>query len=158
MPNALIAFGILVLLGVVAALVLRKGGSKEERRRAKAIADANGRRHDRLPEDEQQLADAWHEDVQEARTGDLPKYVEPRRPTVRDIARKYRRPAKHSAKRLPKTRSSNPLTGPLPAELERPVMVPANQPKLVDIGGFTESWTRREIADILARGKAGVSR
>ncbi len=157
MPDVLIAFGILLLLGVGVTVVVRKSGSKEERRRAKAIADANGRRHDPLSDEEREHADAIHEIVQEARTGDLPKYVEPRRPTVRDIARKYRRPAKHSAKRLPKTRSSNPLTGPLPQQLEPTVMLPGPPPAW-HLESFTDRWTKDEIAGILAQGRAGASR
>lgn len=157
MPDLLIALGILALLGVGVYVLRAKSSSREERRRAKAIADANGR-HEPLTDEEREHADAIHEIVQEARTGDLPKYVDaPRRPTVREVARKYRRPAKHSAKRLPKTRSSNPLTGPLPPQMEQTVMLPGPPPAW-HLESFTDRWTKDEIDVILAKGKAGASR
>lgn len=140
--NTWIALGILGL--AVGALVygVVKSGTKEERRRAKAIAEASGPSHVPLKPEEQELADAWHEDVQEYRTGELPKYVDaPRRPTVREVARKYRHKPSHSAKRLPKSKSApkTALDGPLPRELAMPVMLPGPIPT-TDIADFTGEW------------------
>jgi hypothetical protein len=155
--NTLIALGILLGLAVGAILVYR-ARTKQERRRRKAIADATGR-HEPLNADEQKLADAWREDVEKVRTGELPRITdEPRRPRVQEIARRYRRPAKHSARKVPrtKTRTDDALSGPLPAQLERPVMVPARPPSW-QLESFTTGWTKREINHILDRHKAGTS-
>jgi len=152
----LIALGILVILGVGVTFVVRKNSSREERRRAKAISDANGR-HEPLSEEEREHADAIHEIVQEARTGDLPKYRDERRPTVREVARKYRRPAKHSAKRPPKSKVvKTALDGPIRGELAPAVMLPGPTPAW-DLESFTGSWTTGDLAKLIADAKAGAS-
>lgn len=143
--DTLIAIAVVFIGAGVVALLVHKSRTKEERHRAKAIADANGRRHDPLTEEEQRHADAIHEIVQEARTGELPKYRDPTRPTFRDTVRRYRRSGKHSAKR-PAPPGSKPvksvktaLTGPLPAELAPAVMLPGVIPH-IDIDTFTGEW------------------
>jgi hypothetical protein len=159
MSDFLIAAGVAVLLGVGFYLVKRKSGTKEERRRAKATRDATVRRHAPMTEEEQELADAWHEDVQQARTGDLPKYRDPSATrAVRDAVRRYQRKGKHSTHRVPKGKpAASPLDGPLPAQLEQTVMLPGPAPAW-HLESFSTSWTKAEIADIVAKGKAGASR
>jgi|SRR6185369_2437462 len=156
MADFLITLGV-VLLGVAAFAWTRRGGGKTERRRAKSEADANTRKHEPLTADEQEHAEEIHAIVQEYRTGELAKVVEPRKPTVRDIARKYRRPAKHSAAKLPKTPKSkrfDPLTSPMPVT-EKPVMLPAQQPQ-IDIDSFTQGWSRGDVDRMVAKAKAGA--
>lgn len=138
MPETLIAFAILVGLGLGVWLLNRRLAGREERRRAKSAAAASAAAHFRLKPAEQEHADAIHEIVQEARTGDLPKIVDrPKLPTVRETVRRYRRKPSHSAKRLPKTRPADPLTGRLPRELEAPVMLPGPPPSFV-LESFTQ--------------------
>jgi hypothetical protein len=123
------------LLGAVVRLAQRlfKGGiSKEERGRQRSIAAATAPLHGvPLSPEDAELVAAHHEIVVEYRTGEIPKIVDPpRRPTVREVARKYRRRPKHSVKRhaLPKSRPRDPLSDPLQGELEQTVMLPGPPP------------------------------
>lgn len=138
--DLLIGLGLAVLLGIGAFAWTRRGGGKNERRRAKAIADATSRRHEPLNADEQEHAEEIHAIVEEYRTGDLPRVrVRAEKPlTVRDVARKYARRSKHSARRVPKSKRFDPLTSPLPLT-EKPVMLPARQPE-IDLETFTGEW------------------
>lgn len=144
-------------LGAFVRLAQRifKGGiSKEERGRQRSIAAASAPLHGLpvAPED-RELVEAHHEIVVEYRTGELPKIVDtPRRPTVREVARKYRRPARHSAKRLPKKQVRDALNGPLPDELSPAVMLPGPPPAL-QLDSFTTGWTKAELDRILANAK-----
>lgn len=150
MRDALIASAILGLLSLGAFLVF-KSRTKEERRRARAIAEATGPLHVLLTAEEQELADGHHALVEEQR-----RYRDRRtRSPLQEAVRRYRRPAKHGVRKVPTTKPRDALSAPLRGELERAVMVPGAEPKL-DLGGFTESWTRSEIAGILAKGKAAA--
>jgi hypothetical protein len=135
----LIGLGLAVLLGVGVLAWTRRGGGKNERRRAKAIADATSRRHEPLNADEQEHAEEIHAIVEEYRTGELPKVVEPRRPSVREVARKYRRPGKHAATKLPKSKRFDPLTSPMTVT-EKAVMLPATPPVPWELESFTSEW------------------
>jgi len=108
--------------------------------------------------EEEEHAAAIHEIVQEARTGDLPRYRDPAGTNaVREALRRYRRPGKHSAaRRLPKSKpATTALDGPTPARLEQAVMLPGPTPAL-DLETFSGTWSRAELDAILARGKAGA--
>src|SRR5258705_547370 len=75
MRDFLIALAILAVAGAYLVHRVRKGGTKEERRRTRAIADATARRHGPLKNpEEQKLADEWQADTEEkrARTGEQP--------------------------------------------------------------------------------------
>lgn len=141
MADFLIGLGVCVLLGISVTLLVRRGGGKVERRRTKAIAEATGRRHDPLPLHEQEHAEEIHALVEEYRTGDLPRVrVRADKPlTVRDVARKYARRSKHSARRVPRSKRFDPLTSPLPVT-EKAVMLPAVQPPPWQLDSFTGEW------------------
>jgi hypothetical protein len=150
--DLLITLGILTLLGV-GVIVVYRARTKQERRRKKAIADATGRHAPLLNAEEQKLADEWRADVEKVRTGELPRITdEPKRPKVLEVARRYRRPAKHSARRVPRTRArtDDALTGPLPAQLERPVMVPSTPPAWRLESFTTDVWKAAQVV----RGRA----
>ena len=139
MPDLLIALGLAILLGVVITSVVRRGGGPAERRRAKSETEAKTRRHDVLKPHEQEHAAEIHAMVVEARTGDIPRYVEPRKPSVRDIARKYARKPKHGARKVPKSKRFDPLTSPMPVT-EQAVMLPATPPVPWELESFTSEW------------------
>lgn len=155
MADFVIALGVAILLGVGITSWVRRGGGKTERRRAKAIVAATARRHAPLSDEEQEHAEEIHAIVEEYRTGELPKVVEPRRPSVRDVARKYRRPAKHAARKVPKSKRFDPLTSPMPVT-EKAVMLPARAPQPWDLGGFTDQWTTADVERMVAQAKAGA--
>jgi hypothetical protein len=154
----LIALGIATLLGCGITVLVRRGGGKTERRRTKAIAEATGRRHDPLPQHEQEHAEEIHALVEEYRTGDLPRVrIRADKPlTVRDVARKYARRSKHSARRVPRSKRFDPLTSPLPVT-EKAVMLPARQPQPWHLGEFTEArWRVGDVDRMVAEQKASA--
>lgn len=154
--DLLIGCGIAALLGVAVVVYRLRGGGPAERRRARAVIEATTRRHAPMKPAEAEHAAEIHALVEEYRTGELPKIVEPRKPTVRDLARKYRRPAKHGARKVPRSRRFDPLTGPVTGPMEKAVMLPGRQPQLLDLGGFTEEWRAGDVDRMVAKAKAGA--
>jgi len=153
--DSLITLGV-VLLGVAAYAWTRRGGGKTERQRAKSEAAANTRRHEPLTADEQEHAEEIHAIVQEYRTGELARVVEPRKPTVRDIARRYSRKPKHGVRKVPRSKRFDPLTDPMPVT-EKPVMLPGPVPKPTNLGEFTEArWRVGDVDRWVAEQKAGA--
>lgn len=167
----------------VAYLVHRvcKNGTKEERRRAKAITDATARRHEVLAPEEQKLADAWHEDIQDARarTDEYPVVPVVRKRHV------YRPPSQRQldaarARLLAPVRhfAADPLAAPIPgrhrfeepelfggaveewfarkAEPAFPTLPAEPEPWL--LGGFTDTWSVGDVARMVERAKAEASR
>lgn len=139
-------YALLTLFGALLGIWLwiRKSGTKEERRRAKAIAAATARRHEQLSDDEQVQAEEMHALAGEHRTGEQRIVRKQQHLTsIAAVARRYRRPAKHSARKLPKPGKSkqfDPLTSPLRGQLEKTVMVPAQQPAPWFPADFTGEW------------------
>lgn len=148
MSDWLIGSAALALALGTLVFLIRKSGTKEERRRAKAIEDSRVRRTP-VKANEQPLVDAWKQDVEEVRkenaTGEIPKYRDdPKRPTVREVARKYRRSGKHAthAGRVRRPKAPDPLSGPLPRELEQTVMLPPAPPAWHLESFTTEIWKK----------------
>jgi hypothetical protein len=156
-------YALLTLAGALLGIWLwiRKSGTKEERRRAKAIADATARRHEQLSEDEQVQAEEMHALADEHRTGEQ-RIVRKQQhlSSIAAVARRYRRPAKHSARKLPKPPKSkrfDPLTSPLRGQLEKPVMLPDAPPEPFLNGEFTEArWHVGDIDRWVAQAKAAT--
>lgn len=169
MADALIALSILALLGVGAALLLRKSGTevKDERdpeqprnvERGRAHSEAEASKDEPLSPAEQEEAADLVAFLDEIGTGELPLVL---------------------------AFDADPLTAPIPEDravadpdlfdevtagwLSLFTWTPAtdtalpfssvqiSEPAPLELEGFTASWTRAEMDAILAKGKAGASR
>jgi len=171
MSDFLIALGILVLLGVgvTVAVRVRKGGTEEHRRAAPAdrphpdrvayeaeVAKAETKN---LPPAEEAEVAELHAFFEEIGTGEqflvLAFDADPLFAPIPDD-RAVADPT------LFDDVTANWLslfTWTLPAEPAVPfASVQISEPPPLELESFTTGWTKDEIADILARGKAGASR
>lgn len=169
MPEFLIALGILILLGVGVALVVRKGGTEEEHRDAPA-----DRPHPDRVAYEAEVAKAEHDHLSEAEAAEVADFEA----FVEEIGT--------GEQLLVLAFDADPLAAPIPEDrgfaepdlfhdvtaawLSRFVWtlptepavpfssVQISEPEPYESVSFTRGWTRAQIEDMVAGAKAEASR